>query len=51
MDMDHIEKQRVIDSILWGKILTQDSTGKELILDVPSDEDRARSNLIYDKLF
>ncbi len=48
--MDHIEKQRMIDSILWGKIITQDPTGKEIILDIPSDEDRARSSLIYNKL-
>lgn len=48
--MDYIEKQRVIDSILWDKVITQNSTGKELILDTPSNEDRVRSNLIYDKL-
>jgi len=45
--MEYFEKQRVIDSILWGKIPTHDPT---LILDVPSAEDRGLTSLAYNRL-
>lgn len=45
--MEYFDKQRIIDSILWGKIPTHNPA---LIFDVPSAEDRGMASLIYKQL-